>query len=32
MMARIEDWRAAPLWTPESIAVATRAWFQHLAR
>ena len=32
MMARIEDWRAAPLWTPETIAAATHAWFHHLAR
>ena len=32
MMARIEDWRAAPLWTPDTIAAATQAWFHHLAR
>jgi UDP-glucose 4-epimerase len=29
---RIEDWRDAPLWNPDSIAVATRDWFAALAR
>jgi len=32
MMAHIEDWRSAPLWTPESIDAATHTWFQYLAR
>ena len=32
MLRHIEDWRTAPLWTPERIEAATRAWFQHLAR
>lgn len=32
MMAHIEDWRSAPLWTPEKIDVATHTWFQYLAR
>lgn len=32
MMAHIEDWRSAPLWTPEKIDAATHAWFQYLAR
>ncbi len=27
----IEYWREAPVWTPDSIAEATRAWFTHLA-
>ena len=27
LLERIEDWRAAPVWTPESIEVATAAWF-----
>ncbi|MEK7867257.1 MAG: SDR family oxidoreductase [Planctomycetota bacterium] len=30
MKERIEDWRDAPVWTPESIAVATKEWFQCL--
>lgn len=32
MLGHIEDWRTAPLWTPEKIEVATRTWFEHLAR
>lgn len=31
MVERIEEWRHAPVWTPESIAEATRAWFAHLS-
>jgi UDP-glucose 4-epimerase len=30
MLARIDDWRDAPVWTPEAIEDATRAWFAHL--
>jgi UDP-glucose 4-epimerase len=30
MLAEIERWRAAPLWDPESIALATRTWFRYL--
>jgi UDP-glucose 4-epimerase len=30
MVDRIEDWRQAPVWTPEAIADATRDWFRHL--
>jgi UDP-glucose 4-epimerase len=30
MMAEIERWRDAPLWNPDSIALATRTWFQYL--
>lgn len=30
LLERIEDWRAAPVWTPESIAEATRTWFRYL--
>jgi UDP-glucose 4-epimerase len=30
MLAHIEAWRSAPVWTPESIAAATTSWFQHL--
>ena len=31
VLARIEDWREAPLWDPASIARATRRWFETLA-
>ncbi len=31
MSERIGDWKDAPLWTPESIEVATRAWFEYLS-
>ena len=30
MMAEIDKWRDAPLWDPESIAHATRVWFDYL--
>ena len=30
VMERIEDWRSAPVWTPDSIADATKIWFEHL--
>ena len=30
MVANIEHWRDAPLWDPESIAHATRTWFEFL--
>jgi UDP-glucose 4-epimerase len=32
MLERIEDWREAPVWRPDSIAAATREWFEHLGR
>jgi UDP-glucose 4-epimerase len=32
MLERIEDWRQAPVWRPESIAEATRDWFEYLGR
>jgi UDP-glucose 4-epimerase len=32
MMEDIELWRDAPLWDPQSIAVATKTWFQYLGR
>ncbi|MBI2526502.1 MAG: SDR family oxidoreductase [Candidatus Rokubacteria bacterium] len=32
LLERIDDWRAAPLWTPESIEVATRDWFRYLGQ
>lgn len=30
LIDRIEYWRQAPVWDPQSIADATRAWFQYL--
>jgi len=30
MLAEIEYWRDAPLWDPESIAHATKTWFEAL--
>jgi len=30
MLGHIEDWRQAPVWEPESIAQATREWFDCL--
>ncbi len=30
IVANIEYWKNAPLWDPESIARATRTWFEHL--
>jgi UDP-glucose 4-epimerase len=32
LLARIEDWREAPVWRPDSIAEATREWFEYLGR
>ncbi len=32
LLDHIEDWREAPVWTRESIADATKAWFEHLGR
>jgi UDP-glucose 4-epimerase len=32
MMQGIELWRDAPLWDPQSIASATKTWFQYLGR
>lgn len=31
IMARIEDWRDAPLWNATSIAAATKTWFEMLS-
>ncbi len=30
MLERIDDWRDAPVWEPDSIAKATSSWFAHL--
>ena len=32
MMQDIELWRDAPLWDPQSIAIATKTWFEYLGR
>jgi UDP-glucose 4-epimerase len=32
MLAHIADWRDAPVWSKETIAGATKAWFAYLAR
>ena len=32
VLARMEDWRNAPVWTPASIADATADWFRHLGK
>jgi len=31
MLAHIEDWRRAPVWTPNTIAEATTDWFRYLS-
>jgi UDP-glucose 4-epimerase len=31
IVANIDYWRNAPLWDPESIATATRTWFEYLS-
>ncbi len=31
IVANIDYWRSAPLWDPESIATATRTWFEYLS-
>ena len=31
MLADLDTWREAPLWTPEKIAEATQNWFRYLA-
>jgi UDP-glucose 4-epimerase len=31
MLACIEGWRQAPVWTPASISDATKEWFQYLS-
>ena len=32
VLKHIEDWQDAPVWTPESIADATRSWFKYLGK
>jgi UDP-glucose 4-epimerase len=31
VLERIEDWREAPVWTPDTIAKATKDWFEFLS-
>jgi len=31
MLGDLDQWRSAPLWTPDSIATATKTWFQYLS-
>lgn len=31
VLAHLEDWRTAPVWTPGTIQEATREWFRYLA-
>jgi UDP-glucose 4-epimerase len=31
ILTQIDYWRAAPLWTPDKIAEATRDWFRYLS-
>ena len=28
----IEDWKFAPLWSPETIKTATKDWFKYLGK
>ena len=30
MLANVEHWKDAPVWTPESISHATKDWFKYL--
>ncbi len=32
MLANIELWRDAPVWTPEAIVRETKSWFEHLGK
>ncbi len=32
VMEHIEDWRQAPVWTPDSIAAANKDWFEYLGK
>ncbi len=32
VLKNIDDWRQAPVWTPESIQEATKDWFKYLAK
>ena len=32
LMQNINEWKDAPVWTPESIAQATKDWFKYLKK
>ena len=32
ILKRIDDWKNAPLWTPEKINKATNDWFRYLSK
>lgn len=32
LLERIDDWKEAPVWTPDGISSATQSWFRHLGR
>lgn len=32
MLAQLDSWQQAPVWTPDTIATATASWHRHLAR
>jgi len=32
MIENIDAWKDAPLWDPDSIAEATRTWFEHMSK
>jgi UDP-glucose 4-epimerase len=32
MLTHIENWRDAPVWTPDTIAEATTGWFKYLSK
>ena len=32
MLTHIENWRDAPVWTPDTIADATAGWFKYLSK
>lgn len=32
VLDHIDDWRDAPVWTPETISAATKSWFEKLGR
>ncbi len=31
MLEHLDDWKTAPVWTPQTIEQATKAWFENLA-
>jgi UDP-glucose 4-epimerase len=31
LLSRVEEWKTAPVWTPDTIAQQTKAWHKHLA-